>query len=275
MRSHSSSVRRARAALLCLCLSACTSRAPVLPTGTPVPFPDYRQAWSDATRECAGVHTLTASLALSGKVGRTKMRGRIDAGFAEPSSVRLEGVAPFGRPVFVLVATGERGTLVLTRDNRVLRDAPPRGIVNALVGVPFDAADLRSLVAGCGLPQTSPPESAGRYPDGWVMVQFPGGSTYLQQVDGRWQIVAAAEPHITVHYERDRDGRPSAIRVTVSRDDEIDSSALVADLTLRPSEVDVNVTLDPKTFTAEIPPGAEPITLAELRRAGPLGGPGK
>jgi hypothetical protein len=103
------------------------------------------------------------------------------------------------------------------------------------------------------------------------MVQFLGGSTYLQQVDGRWQIVAAAEPHITVHYERDRDGRPSAIRVAVSRDDGINSSALVADLTLRPSEVDVNVTLDPRAFKVDIPSGAEPIALAELRRAGPLG----
>ena len=258
-----------------VCLSACAPGAPVLPTGAPVPFPDYQKALDEATRDCAGVHTLTASLALSGKVGRTKMRGRIDAGFAEPANVRLEGVAPFGRPVFVLVASGNRGTLVLTRDNRVLRDALPRDIVDALVGVPFDAADLRSLVAGCGLPHTNSPESAGRYPNGWVMAQFPGGSTYLQQVDGRWQIVAAAEPHITVHYERDREGRPVAIRVLVARGDEIDSSSLVVDLTLRVSEVDINVPLDPRAFAVEVPTGAEAITLAELRRAGPLGRSGQ
>ena len=43
-------------------------------------------------------------MALSGKAADTKLRGRIDAGFAAPSRARLEGVAPFGRPVFVLTA---------------------------------------------------------------------------------------------------------------------------------------------------------------------------
>jgi outer membrane lipoprotein-sorting protein len=45
-----------------------------------------------------------------------------------------------------------------------------------------------------------------------------------------------------------------------------------ADLTLRLSDVDINTTLDPKTFDVDLPARAVPITLDELRRAGPLGG---
>ena len=50
---------------------------------------------------------------------------RIVAGFAAPAQLRLEAPAPFGRPVFVLVARGQDATLVLYRDGRVLRGAPP------------------------------------------------------------------------------------------------------------------------------------------------------
>jgi len=66
-----------------------------------------------------------------------KLRGRIDAGFAAPDRARLEGVPPFGKKVFILVANEGKGTLVLPRDERVLRDAPPDQIVEALAGVPI------------------------------------------------------------------------------------------------------------------------------------------
>jgi len=43
---------------------------------------------------------------MSGRAGRQKVRGRVVAGFARPASMRLEGVAPFGPPAFILVARG-------------------------------------------------------------------------------------------------------------------------------------------------------------------------
>jgi hypothetical protein len=45
-----------------------------------------------------------------------------------------------------------------------------------------------------------------------------------------------------------------------------------ADLTLRLSDVETNVTLDPRTFEVDLPAHPIPMTLDELRRAGPLGG---
>jgi hypothetical protein len=61
------------------------------------------------------------------------MRGRVLAGVV-PGALRLEGVAPFGGPVFILVADGVHGTLLLPRD-RVLQDAAAEDILDALVGI--------------------------------------------------------------------------------------------------------------------------------------------
>ena len=37
------------------------------------------------------------------------------------------------------------------------------------------------------------------------------------------------------------------------------------------SDVNINVPLEADVFKIDIPPGADPLTLDELRRAGPLG----
>jgi hypothetical protein len=212
------------------------------------------------------VKTITASMALSGKAGTTKLRGRIDAGFAAPGRLRLEGIPPFGRPVFELVADGTRATLVLRRDERVLRDAPPDRIVEALAGVAIGPDALRTIVAGCGFLQDAP--AAGRtYPNGWAAVSSGDTTAFLRRAGDRWQIAAATQGAITATYADYLNGRPSTIRVRAES-----GGRLTADLTLRLSDVETNVTLDPKTFDADIPPHAVPITLDELRRAGPLGG---
>src|SRR5688572_1062062 len=123
--------------LLLLGTAACAPKPPTLPTGAGTPYPEFKSSYEQATEPCRGVKTLSASMGMSGKAGSTKLHGRIDAGFAAPDRARLEGVPPmsFGKPVFVLVAEGGKGTLVLTRQDRVLKDAPPDQIVEALAGV--------------------------------------------------------------------------------------------------------------------------------------------
>jgi hypothetical protein len=209
---------------------------------------------------------MTASMAMSGKAGATKVRGRIDAGFEAPARARLEGIAPFGKPVFVLVADGTRGTLVLPREDRVLRDAPPDQIVEALAGVALGPDALRTAIAGCGLTAAAP--TAGRsFPDGWTAVAQPEGTTYLRQAAGAWQVAAATRGPVTVIYSDYASGRPATIRLRAET-----QGRASADLTLRLSDVEINIPLDPKAFNAEIPEHPVPLTLDELRRAGPLGG---
>ena len=68
--------------------------------------------------------TLTAELRLSGRAGDEKLRGTLHAGFAAPASLRVEALAPFGQPFFILAGRDNRATLLLPREDRVLRDAP-------------------------------------------------------------------------------------------------------------------------------------------------------
>jgi len=205
-------------------------------------------------------------MAMSGKAGTTKLRGRIDGGFEAPARARLEGIAPFGKPVFILVAEGHRGTLVLPREDRVLRDAAPDQIVEALAGVRLGPDALRTVVTGCGLTVATP--TAGRaFANGWIAVSLADGTAYLRQNAGAWEVAAATRGPLMVMYSDYASGRPSTIRLRA------DSQGLAtADLTLRLSDVEINTTLDPRTFQVDLPANPVPLTLDELRRAGPLGG---
>ena len=200
-------------------------------------------------------------MAMSGKAGTTKLRGRVDAGFEAPARARLEGIAPFGKPVFILVADGTRGTLVLPREDRVLRDAPPDQIVEALAGVRLGPDALRTAVSGCGLSAGTP--SAGQtFANGWAGITLAGGTVFLRKNANAWEVAAAVNGPVTVIYSDYANGRPATIRLR----------ATSADITLRLSDVEINTTLDSRTFEVDLPANPVPLTLDELRRAGPLGG---
>jgi hypothetical protein len=241
-----------------------------LPSGGGTPFPAFAAAYQDATAACRGVRTIVATVNLSGRAGDTRLRGNVDAGFAAPASVRLEGRAPFGRPVFILVAREDAGaTLVLPRDNRVLQEASPAEIVEALTGIALGPAELRAVLAGCGLRAGDP--SGGRSHDGgWISVDLGAATGFLRQVDGAWRLIAARSGPLTVEYSEFASNRPSRIRVRREGDGAGDT-----ELSMRLSDVDINVPLEAEAFEVEIPASAVPLTLGELRRAGPLGGSGR
>jgi outer membrane lipoprotein-sorting protein len=249
----------------CVVAACATPPAPVFPTTGGTPFADFASAYEQATTACASITTFTASMALSGKAADRKLRGRIDAGFAAPAKVRLEGVAPFGRPVFVLTAADGRGTLVLQRDERVLADAPPDQIVEALAGVSLGPDALRRVVSGCGLSLREPVNGLLHAND-LASVALADGTAFLRHGAGAWQMAGATQGPLTVAYSDYASGRPSTIRLRAASGDRVST-----DLTLRLSQVEINTPLDAKVFEADIPPRAMPLTLEELRRAGPLG----
>jgi hypothetical protein len=213
---------------------------------------------------------MTATLGLSGRAGEQRLRGNVDAGFTGSGQARLEGRAPFGRPVFVLVApTDSRATLVLPRENRVLRDATPQAIVEALTGVGLNTHELLSAISGCGLGARNP--SAGRaYGRNWVAVDTDGVAHYLRRVDGRWRLIASTRGPLTIENADFVSGRPSTIRMRATPASA--ASGIRADLTVRISDVEINVPIDPAAFSVDVPADADPLTIEELRRAGPLGG---
>src|SRR5258705_10802239 len=100
--------------------------------------------------------------------------------------MRLEAVAPFGAPAFILVARGENATLLLPRDEpRVLRGPKPEDILGALTGVALGPADLQAILTGCVAPAPQPTD-ARQHANGWASMNLTGGATlYLQPIHGQ------------------------------------------------------------------------------------------
>src|SRR5437867_1939423 len=112
---------RAVAVLLAALASAsCAVPFMKLPNGPGVPAPNARAAFEEATNACRRVTTMTAEVAVVGTVGGRRLRARLLTGLRAPASARLEALAPFGAPLFLLVAEGADATLLLPRDDRVL-----------------------------------------------------------------------------------------------------------------------------------------------------------
>ena len=247
-------------------LSACAARLIELPTDPGAPFPDFAQVHAQVSAACAGVRTLTSELALAGRAGSQRLRGRVVAGFERPASMRLEGVAPFGAPVFILVARGDTATLLLPRDNRVLRGARAEEILGALTGVALPPADLQAILTGCVTAQ--PRATGGRvHGNGWASIDLEGGATiYLQRQGNAWQPRAARRAGWQIEYPSWQGAFPQAVRL------QSDVPGLDVDLTATVSQLEANVDLDQAAFTVDVPVGARAMTIDELRNAGPLRG---
>ncbi len=254
--------------------TACGAPLMKLPAGTGTPALDAADALAEATRVCRGVRTLTAEVAVSGSAGGHRVRGRLSAGVAAPASARLEAVAPFGPPLFIFVATNDDATLLLPRDDRVLEHGRPDAVLDAVAGVPLDAADLHTTLTGCAPPV---PQPSGRAlgPDWRVVVtsaRSAGDRLYLHRDGGAqpWRLVGSVHEGSTdfvwrAEYRDFQNGLPRSIRVTSLRSNPQSDRAF--DLTLALSQVEANVPLGADVFRVEIPRSADPITLAELRRA--------
>ena len=249
---------------------SCGGHRMTLPSGGGTPFPGAIGAYYEASRDCGNVQTLSASLSLSGRAGSAKLAARIDAGFAVHSRLRLEGyprIAFGGRPFFILVANGSDATLVLTRDNRVLRGAPASAIIEALTGVALNADELRALVAGCafGVGESTDGRS---FDKGWASVGDGSITVFLRRIADEWRIAGARRGALVVEYSDFAGARPSSVRLHTTPA----AGVIPADLSIRSSQVEINSTLDNKVFSVEVPKDAAPVTIEELRRGGPIGG---
>jgi hypothetical protein len=232
-----------------------------LPSGTGTPAPDFAPAYAEARAACESVRTMQAELGLSGRAARQRMRGRVLAGLV-PGALRLEGVAPFGAPVFILVADGLRGTLLLSRERRVVHDAPPEEILNALVGVRLGPDDLRALLSGC-VRAAGDSTGARAYGAEWLAIDLAaGGTIYLRRTGTAWRIVAGRYGGLEVDYAAFEGARPSQVMLRGTD----------VNLALALNQVEINGDLPRDALVAlTIPDGVAPLSLEQLRKAGPLG----
>lgn len=181
--------------------------------------------------------------------------------------MRLEGVAPFGAPAFVLVSGAGTATLVLPRDGRVVQGAAPQELLGALTGVTLAPADLQALLTGCVVPAPRP--VAGRlHGNGWASIDLEGGATlYLQRQGDVWRVRAARRDGWQIEYPEWPGAFPQSVRL------QSDAAALDVELAATISQLEANIDLEPSVFTVDVPRDALPLTLEELREAGPLRAP--
>lgn len=271
--------RRARPAVVCIlnfafciAVTACGVPKPItLPSDPGGPFPDFASVHPQISSACAGVRTLRGELALSGRAGTEGVRGTVHVGFERPSSMRLEGVAPFGPPVFILAGRGDSATLVLQREERIIRNERPEAILEALTGVSLGPADLLAAFTGCVLPAPRP--VAGRVHSGDVASidiesddqgQTRRATLFLKRSGSRWQLYAARRDRWQMEYAFGTGMFPQSVRlVSLSPDVAVNIAAALAG-------IETNVDIDPAAFAVQEQKNLQPLTLEELRQAGPL-----
>jgi outer membrane biogenesis lipoprotein LolB len=255
-------IRAVVGAALLLALSACAARLPPRPTGDVAPDPTAVQAFETATRACRGLRTLKAELSLSGQANGERIRGRVHSGFEAGGALRLEGIAPFGPPTFILAGRNDTATLVM-RDRRVLPPTRVALVLERLTGLSLGADDLRLLLSGC-LVENPTPGDGKRWPSGWRAVTLGNERVaYLRQQQGIDVVVAADYGPWTVDYRGHLSGWPREVRVRRRE-------GATIDVTARIGELETNTTIDARAFSVEVPADAVPMTLDELGSAAPL-----
>ena|SRR5688572_991010 len=247
----------------CITAIACGPRRVTLPTDSGSPFPDFAAVHKQVSSACSGVRTLRGVLSLRGRVSDQRLSGTVHAGFERPASMRLEGIPPFGQPIFILAAQGGNAVLSLPRDERVLRGQPPQAILEALVGVNLAPADLLAILTGCVVPDPMP--TGGRlHANGWASIELQGGGKLYVRRTSQWELRAAQRDGWQLEYTMGQSQFPASVRLTS------DSQKVPVDLAAGISQLETNVDLDPAAFRVDEPPDAKPLTIDELRESGPL-----
>jgi outer membrane biogenesis lipoprotein LolB len=196
-------------------------------------------------------------------VAGERLSGRVIAGFERPASMRLEGLAPIGQPIFILAAEGGTGVLLLPRAGRVIRGQPPQAILEALIGVNLAPGDLQAILTGCVVPE--PKATSGRmHANGWASIDLQGGARLYLRRASQWQVRAARRDGWQIEYAVGQSRFPESVQLMA------DSQKVQVDLTTGISQLEANVDLRSEAFRVDVPSDAKPLTLDELRESGPL-----
>jgi hypothetical protein len=258
---------------------SCGSPVMRLPSGPGAPAQDVAEVVAEATSACRTVGSIVAEVGVSGSVGGRRLRARLIVGLEKPASARVEAFS-LGQQIFILVAREADATLLLTRENRVLRNGLPADILEAVAGVPMSASELRTTLLGCN-PETADPSaveapgasaSGRRIGDDWRIVADGANEQYFQRQapNGRWRLVAlisggSARPAWRTEFRDFEGDLPRTVRL-------VSSDSRRFDLRLALSQVELNTPLPAAAFDVKISPSTEPMTIEELRRSGPLSG---
>lgn len=219
MRTRRSCAARLAAGLgavaLVIVTAACAPKVRVaLPTGAGTPLTDLAGAEQAARASCRAPKAVTADLRLSGRIDGERVRGTLQVGLT-PDTMRLEGLAPFGAPVFVLAARPAQAVLLLPRESAVVHGQSAAELLDAIVGVSLSPGDLLAIVSGCGLAEWEVTGGAA-FGDTWTRLDLDGDRRlWLRRSAGGGPpaIVAAEDAHWRIEYTRAASGWPAVIRL--------------------------------------------------------------
>lgn len=273
-KAASRSVVAVAALATALVAGACGARGRLaLPSGAGEEDADGAAVFARASTACRQVRTLTAEIGLSGSANGRRVRGRLLAGVERPDRLRLEALAPFGAPVFVLVARDGRGRLWIPRERSAVTDAPVSALVNAVAGLSPSGEELVALLTGCVAAADAAPAQVRKFGGGWRSARFADGSAvWLVDDAGGARIVAgtlgghgSAQGAMQVEYANHLNGLPRTVRLVAG------GTGRTTDLTLRLTGVELNVDLDAAAFELALPADVRAVSVEELRRTGVLG----
>ena len=263
-------LRFARAPPVCLAraaTSACAPKTLKLPDGHVRHRSTTRRRWS--ARRC-GIAPRVQSLTLNRPVGQSGQdeAARPDAGgFRAPDAIRLEAVAPFGAPFFIVAGRRDRRRCCCRATSACSRDAAPQAMIDALAGLSVSPADLGAWLAGCPAPAVRRGRGAGVTDrTGRRSTGEAARTAWVRRTD-RWRLVRAMATDFSVEFADHIGTQPRRVRIRRA-----DASAVAPRSTrgMAVSQVETNVELRRRRSRVKVPADAAPITLDELRASGPL-----
>lgn len=242
----------------------CAARGFVPPSGPGVPAPEAAGALNEAARTCRGASTFRGGTRLSGQVGDEGIGSvGIDTGLTSDGGIFLEARA-VGSTIFRLTGTREQATLWLRDDNASLQ-AAAGDIVEALIGVKLEPNRLLAVLTGCVTRDLAIVEAVRIGRD--LVVTTPDAVLYLRQDHGAWRVRGGAFEGLLAVVVPGA-GLPTEIRIQ-SQPGRVPCVNLRVSLTPPLFLNEASTAID-AAIRAAVPAGARPITLEELRAAGPL-----
>jgi hypothetical protein len=232
-----------------------------LPTGAGTPLSDVAAAEQAARASCQTHQAVTADLRLSGRIDGDRVRGTLQVGVAR-DSMRLEGLAPFGAPVFVLAARPGQAVLMLPRESAVARGSSSPELLEAVVGVALTPADLLAIVSGCGIADWKV-RGGGTFGEAWTRLDLDEGRVLWLQTrpGGAPVLMAAADRRWQIEYTRTGTGWPTAIRLRGGGR----GPAGQTDAVFALDAPEALAALPDGALDVEVPTGTREVSLADLR----------
>jgi hypothetical protein len=240
--------------VLAAAVSGCGSRFYRPPGGAGLPATDGMAVLAEATKHCAAIRTFQAAMRLSGR-GLPNLN--VQTGMTSSGRLLLR-VGATAAPDIWLAGTADRATLLLRDGNRVVR-ARADEIVDALIGARLGPEQFLAMLSGCVARDRSI-ATATSY-DGTRRITTPDATLFLEPTNGAWRIIAGTFAKTRVDYRPLTSPFPTRVRVRTTLSDGREIG-----FTLDVQESIPDEPIEDKYFELEVPSGADPMIVDELRQ---------